>query len=161
MMKSFNPYRFSAALVNVVVCYLLFSVSIVFSRIPIVTDDVNEGRVKVSTCKLGLSNFCPLQSEKKLNYYDMVKCTVDFLGWLDDESTCSLFFTSVVANVKDSCSSVGVGNLCSPHRDLSSMRTEEDERVTSLACLLQQYDQVSSNNFSDSKYHILIKLNFF
>jgi hypothetical protein len=103
--------------------------------VPIVNDDVNDGRVKTSVCKTAIFNLCHVQAGSALHLNETIACLFQQIDWLDNESTCAMYLNSVVANMVDTCSE-DQGTLCTGEGD-----SETPTKL--LTCLASRYYTVS------------------
>ena len=74
------------------------------SLITIVNDDINDGRVKLSVCKVAIFNLCPIIPGKYVHLNDTVACLLRNAYDWDEEGTCAILFDSIVENIVEVCS---------------------------------------------------------
>ena len=108
------------------------------SLITVITDDINDGRVKVSMCKNAIFMNCPITAGKKVYLNETVACLLHELDQLDEEGTCAMVFTSIIKNVFEACSSSGPEGLCFNITKIPN-RPYYLEKLSDLTCFAQNY----------------------
>ena len=119
------------------------------SLITIVNDDVNDGRVKLSVCKVAIFNLCPIIPGKYVRLNDTVACLLrNAYNW-DEEGTCSILFDSIVKNIEEVCD-VDPSKLCA---NVTTPADQPDyyEPLARLTCYGQHYfaEGVSCQSYLD------------
>ena len=114
-----------------------FQLALNRSLIITVNDDINDGRVKLSVCKIAIFNLCPIIPGQNVRLNDTVACLLRNADEWDEEATCSILFESIVKNIDEVCSADSFG-LC------ANMTTPKDqpyyyEKLTALTCYAQNY----------------------
>lgn len=112
--------------------------------ITVITDDVNDGRVKVSMCKNAIFMNCPITAGRKVHLNETVACLLHELDQLDEEGTCAMVFTSIIKNVFEACNSTGPEGLCFNITKIPN-RPYNLEKLSDLTCFAQNY-------FADSSF---------
>ena len=119
------------------------------SLITIVNDDINDGRVKLSECKVAIFNLCPIIPGKYVRLNDSVACLLRNAYVWDVEGTCAILFDSIVKNIVEVCSADS-SELCA---NVATPADQPDyyEPLARLTCYGQHYfaESVACQSYLD------------